>query len=111
MPRKSLRAFCRLFTILAAITTASAGAGEVVGEQHDGRWESANFAQINLACVQAWKCIPGVDVLHGDDTKVATTPATTTTGVCNVGGGPADTCNSCAASPPTDRCQYWLEKK
>lgn len=91
-----------------AVGTAAA---QVVGEKSKGKWVKGNFAQANVGCLQAYQCIPGVNVLHGKDTVVKTTPNEGVYGICNAAGGPADGCNTCAANPPVKPCQYWLEKK
>lgn len=36
-------------------------------------------------------------------------PKRTVNGVCSAGGGPADSCNACLTSPPSDPCEYHYE--
>ena len=86
-------------------------AGEIVGSKDEGKWIAGNFYNKNIFCTRAWLCTPGVDVLHGIDTKVVTTENVSTEGVCNAADGPADSCNDCSAPKPTESCQYWLERK
>lgn len=80
-------------------------------QKSPGKWVKGSFAQINVYCVQAYQCIPGVNVLHGSDTIVKTTPNEGIRGVCNAGGGAVDSCNVCASNPPAKPCEYWTEKK
>lgn len=101
----------RLALVTALALTSLCASAQVVGSKSPGKWVAGNFAQIHTACLQAFQCIPGVNVLHGPDTKVVTTPNEGVTGVCNAAGGAADGCNSCSANPPTKPCEYWLEKK
>lgn len=98
-----------LLCSLLSVTLASS-AGEVVGGKSPGTWTKGNFAQANVACMQAWIC-RAPDVLHSPDTVVVTTPASSASGICNAAGGPVDSCNVCASNPPSDPCQYWLERK
>jgi hypothetical protein len=80
-------------------------------DKKPGKWIKGSFAQYNLWCTQAWQCVPGQDVLHGPNSRVVTTAADSTQGVCNAAGGPSDSCNVCSASPPKAQCQYWLERR
>lgn len=84
---------------------------EAVDTKETGKWVKGTFAQVNVFCIQAYQCIPGVNVLHSSDTVVRTTPNEGVKGVCNAGGGAAGSCNICASNPPTTACEYWLEKK
>ena len=75
----------------------------------DGVWTTDDsFAQINVFCTRMYKCVPGVDVLHGSDTKIISTPPKIVQGVCSAGGGPADSCNDCLTNPPSDKCEWHL---
>lgn len=100
------------YAVGSALVLVAGGiaAGVMVGSKSPGRWVPGNFAQMHTACMMAYQCIPGVDVLHGPDTIVKTTPSESSFGVCNAAGGPTDGCNSCSASPPAKACEYWLEK-
>lgn len=104
----------RLLGTLAAaglVVMTGSMAGDIVGTKSDGAWTPGLVAPANVGCLQAWLCIPGVDILHDDTTVVVTSPNDKSFGVCSAGDGPADSCNVCLASKPTARCQYWLEKK
>ena len=81
-------------------------------DRSPGRWtEHGSFTQINVFCRQAWRCIPGVDVLHPSGTTVVTTPDEVTNGTCSADGGPADSCNTCVTGEPNTPCEYWLESR
>lgn len=101
------------FHACGAILLVAAGAAfaQATGAKSPGKWVKGSFAQVNVFCVQAYQCIPGKNILHGSDTVVKTTPNEGVQGVCNAGGGPADSCNVCASNPPAKPCEYWLENK
>ncbi len=87
-------------------------AADRVGSVQQGVWvKEDRFAQINVYCLQTWTCVPGKDVMHSADTKVVTTAPKSVRGVCSAAGGAADSCNFCASSAPTDRCEWWIEKR
>jgi hypothetical protein len=67
-----------------------------------GTWEAGTFTNISIVCWQKWYCIRPPGIYSADCTG---TPSTTTTGACSAGGGPADSCNFCVASPPTQPCE------
>jgi hypothetical protein len=95
-------------TLIAATIAISFGALA----SDTGKWiASGPFAQVNVACSQAWECSAGQDILHGPDTYVWRTSSTVTWGVCSAGDGPVDGCNVCLSSPPTDPCEWELRKK
>lgn len=96
---------------LTLLVGSGVALAQATGAKKAGKWVKGSFAQVNVFCVQAYQCIPGVNVLHGSDTVVMTTPNEGIKGVCNAGGGPTDSCNICASNPPSKRCEYWLEKK
>lgn len=106
-----------IFTMFIGLLTSTLHvqpvlAAEEFWEKHPGKWvKEATFLQANIGCLQVWQCTHKEDVLHGEDTKLRTTPPAKTTGVCNAGGGAADSCNICAASEPEKPCKWWLEKK
>lgn len=81
-------------------------AGETVG-----KWLPTTFAQVNIGCVQAWKCTAPNGVIHSPGVEVVFTKDASSKGVCNAAGGPIDNCKACAASEPKQTCKYWLEKK
>ena len=68
-------------------------------------------AQLNVGCSQVWECRANQDIIHSGDTYVWHTPNKLTLGVCNAAGGPADSCNECAASPPSEPCEWELRKR
>lgn len=92
------------------VFAVAALAGDMVGSKSPGTWVAGSFAQANIKCLQAWICDSG-QVLHSPDTVVVTTPNSSSWGTCNAGNGPSDSCGVCSASPPSESCQYWLEKK
>jgi hypothetical protein len=102
------------FAILAGCAGTPAGVGRastlgtIVGSKSPGKWQAEQFFQVNVACVQAWVCIHPA-VIHDPNTHVVTTDSESTTGLCNAGGGPIDSCNTCSASQPASQCEYWLE--
>lgn len=105
------QAAVRLLSVALVIMPILAISGDIVGSKDTGKWTQGSFAQVNVLCIQSWICTPGVDVLHGPDTRVVTSKNSATRGVCNADNGPPDTCNSCSAAEPTDLCQFWLEKQ
>ena len=101
-----------IVSLLCLLSSADYVSAQVVGSKSPGKWVQArNFVQLNIGCLAAFECTPGKDILYGSDTVVKTTPSASSIGICNAGGGPADSCNICAANPPQTKCEYWLEKK
>jgi hypothetical protein len=77
-----------------------------------GKWyPEEQFAQVNVACVRVYVCRPGIDILHGSDTKLEVSAPERMWGVCSAGGGPADSCNHCLTNPPTKACEWKLVPK
>lgn len=77
-----------------------------------GVWVKGELsAQLHTRCLAKWECQPKESVLHGADTVVMVTKPRTTFGICHAVDGPTDSCNMCAASPPTAPCEWRLEKK
>jgi hypothetical protein len=105
-----MRAQSSSFFFAALSLTSSLVFSQNTPAKERGQWVKGNFAQVNIGCLQAYQCVPGIDLLHGNDTVVKTTPSEGVMGVCNAGGGAADGCNFCASSPPPKPCEYWLEK-
>src|SRR6266403_3166594 len=86
-------------------------AGTFALARDTGSWVAVGpVAQVNIGCSQVWECQANQDVLHSSDTYVWHTPNKLTFGVCNAAGGPADSCNECAASPPNEPCEWELRK-
>lgn len=78
----------------------------------EGVWSpDTNFAQVNSYCTRSYICGPREDILHSEDTKVIATSPKLVLGVCSAGGGPIDGCNVCNTNPPTDKCEWNLQKK
>jgi hypothetical protein len=103
----------RLLTIVVigvALLAASVVAGEMVGTKSTGKWTKGSFAQINVGCMQAWICT-APDLLHDSSTVVKMTDGKGSAGICNAAGGDVTGCNQCSSNPPTEKCEYWLEKK
>lgn len=99
-----------LFVSSFVIASSAAVAGEIVGTKSKGKWVAGTSAQVNIKCLQAWICkVPSV--MHGPTTKVVSTPNDKSWGVCNAAGGDIEGCNACSATPPSQPCEYWLEKK
>jgi hypothetical protein len=99
-----MNATIRVFLALALAASTYATEAQ---DKRPGKWVKGSFAQYNLWCTQAWQCVPSQNVLHSPQTRVETTPADSTQGVCNAAGGPADSCNVCSASQPKSPCLYW----
>jgi hypothetical protein len=78
----------------------------------EGVWSAdSQFAQVNVACSRRYTCGPGRDILHSGDTKIVSTAPKLVWGVCSVGAGPVDSCNVCNTNPPTEKCEWSLQKK
>jgi hypothetical protein len=76
----------------------------------EGIWvPESNFAQVNVACIRTYTCTPKTDVMYGGEKKLVHSEPRLVTGVCNVGGGPADSCNECMTTPPSETCEWHLE--
>lgn len=77
-----------------------------------GIWvKGSSTAQANLACLAKWECRPEKDILYSADSKITATQPEYTVGVCNAAGGDIEGCNECSSSPPTQPCEWKLEKK
>ncbi len=63
---------------------------------------------VGLQCIQRWVCSlpPGI---WPSNTIAVTRPARQVTrGMCFQQGGPIDSCQSCTASEPNVRCEYFV---
>jgi hypothetical protein len=77
-----------------------------------GMWSpDSQFAQANVACARKYTCGPSKDIMHGADTKIVSTPPKLVWGVCSAGTGPVDSCNVCNTNPPTEQCEWTVQKK
>ena len=106
-----LREWRQIAALLAVLATTAVVAFAQATKKEPGKWVAREFAQVNVFCMQSWTCETGKNLLISADMKVVTVKAQPTKGVCNAAGGPTDSCNLCAANPPTTPCEYWLEKK
>jgi hypothetical protein len=97
---------------LAIATLLVILASNTVGAKESGAWaRQGNFTHINLACFQAWTCHPKQAILHSAESYVAVTKPKQTVGACGAGTGPADSCNVCFASEPTEQCLWELKRR
>jgi hypothetical protein len=89
---------------------AAAPVGLVLADE--GTWVAdSEFAQVNVACSRRYICGPGKDVLHSADSKIVSAAPKLIWGVCSAGTGPVDSCNVCNTNPPTEKCEWSLQKK
>jgi hypothetical protein len=101
-----------LLVAWSLVAEADAYAGERIGKTQAGTWvREEPFTQAHVFCFQTWTCVPGKPIIHSANTSIVTTSSKVVRGVCNAAGGPADSCNFCASNAPSDRCEWWLEKK
>jgi hypothetical protein len=78
----------------------------------EGVWyPEEQFAQVNVACFRAYLCRPGMDILHGPDTKLEVSDPERVWGVCSAGDGPIDSCNHCLTNMPAKKCEWKLVPK
>ena len=97
--------------MLAAVVLATAFSEATVSAE-PGTWlANSQFAQVNVACSRRYTCGPTKDILHSADTKIVSTAPKLVWGVCSAGTGPFDTCNVCNTNPPTDKCEWSVQKK
>jgi hypothetical protein len=99
-----------IVSAIVLLAVPMSNAGEMVGTKSKGTWVKGDFAQVNIGCMQAWIC-KAPSVIHGNDTKVVTTPNEGSKGMCNTAGGDITGCQVCASSAPKTACEYWLEKR
>jgi hypothetical protein len=71
------------------------------------------FTQINVACRQMYVCVPAETIMHPPEMKIVSTPAQTVTGMCQADQSNPESCEHCTAerTPPTDRCEWHLERR
>jgi hypothetical protein len=54
---------------------------------------------------------PEQGYLLNADTKIVSTPLKLVWGVCSAGSGPVDSCNVCNTNPPTEKCEWSVQKR
>ncbi len=93
-----------------ALVLTAASLADVRAE--DGVWSpEQNFTQVNVACARVYTCGPAADILHDAETKLVPSAPKLVWGVCSAGSGATDSCNECGTNPPSERCEWHLEKK
>ncbi|MES9838705.1 MAG: hypothetical protein ABW144_19820 [Candidatus Thiodiazotropha sp.] len=100
-----LRTFLIIVTFLISAESITANAQD----KHQEQWTPGEWAQVNVACLQAWICAPRDKMYLGSNQRIGHTPNDKTWGVCSTGSGPVDSCNHCLANPPEQPCEWWIE--
>ena len=76
-----------------------------------GRWvEYGRFSQVNVACLQLYRCQPSGAVMRGQNSRIVTTPQESVWGACSTAGGDPEGCNVCISRPPSRACTWHVER-
>jgi hypothetical protein len=97
---------------LAALLGAPLFLAASAAQARDENWlRHGQFERVDRSCTQQWDCVPRHPVLHGDDSRIVTTPSETTSGTCLAGNAPIGECSVCSAPIPKTPCDWTLESR